>query len=148
ATEEELHQARQLAEVGYRRGNRQISYKKRKIRPPPRGALLVKVASEGAWGAARATIPAPLDLFRNPPLELLPCAFGGPLRPSTLDPSGLTAFVVRLAVTVYEGRSFERLPELARALEGAGCTDAVLAHLRSPGRHTRGCHALDAVLGR
>jgi hypothetical protein len=31
----------------------------------------------------------------------------------------------------------------------AGCTDAeLLAHLRSPGPHVRGCHAIEALLGR
>jgi hypothetical protein len=34
-------------------------------------------------------------------------------------------------------------------LEAAGCTDAeLLAHLRSPGPHVKGCHAIDAILGR
>jgi hypothetical protein len=42
-----------------------------------------------------------------------------------------------------------RLAILADALEEAGCTDAeLLAHLRSPGPHVRGCFALDAVLGK
>ena len=148
ASSEELFTARQLAEVGYRRVNRQISYKKRTIRPPARAASLVLANAGDVWAAAREAVLASIDLLSNPPLELLRCVFGDPSRPTTLDPSCLTAFVVRLAVTVYEERSFERLPELAQALEGAGCTDAVLAHLRSPGPHTRGCHALDAVLGR
>jgi hypothetical protein len=39
--------------------------------------------------------------------------------------------------------------ELGDALEVSGCTDAeLLAHLRSPGPHVRGCFALDAVLGK
>jgi hypothetical protein len=38
---------------------------------------------------------------------------------------------------------------LADALEEAGCTDAnLLGHLRGPGPHALGCHALDAVLGK
>jgi len=41
------------------------------------------------------------------------------------------------------------LPILADALEEAGCDDVdVLAHLRGPGPHARGCWALDLVLGR
>jgi hypothetical protein len=56
--------------------------------------------------------------------------------------------VRKLARTIYDERCFNRLPELADALEAARCTDAeLLAHLRSPGPHIRGCWALDAVLG-
>jgi hypothetical protein len=61
-----------------------------------------------------------------------------------------------LAQAAYDDR---RLPEgtldagrlavLADALEESGCTDAwLLGHLRSPGPHVRGCHALDLVLGK
>jgi hypothetical protein len=42
-----------------------------------------------------------------------------------------------------------RLSVLADALEDAGCADdAILAHLRGPGPHVRGCWALDLVLGK
>jgi hypothetical protein len=55
----------------------------------------------------------------------------------------------RLAEAIYEGRRFEDLPVLADLLEEAGVTDAaLLGHLRGPGPHTRGCHVLDAPLGR
>lgn len=41
-----------------------------------------------------------------------------------------------------------RLAVLSDALEEAGCEDVgVVAHLRSPGPHVRGCHVLDLVLG-
>jgi hypothetical protein len=54
--------------------------------------------------------------------------------------------VQKLAEAVYEGRSFDRLPILADALEEAGCDDAeLLGHLRGPGPHVRGCWALDLV---
>jgi hypothetical protein len=43
----------------------------------------------------------------------------------------------------------ERLGVLADCLEEAGCGDGpLLAHLRSPGPHVRGCWALDHALGR
>jgi hypothetical protein len=79
--------------------------------------------------------------------------------PKTL-PSHVTAWhdrtVPRLAEAAYDER---RLPEgtldparlgiLADALLDAGCDDEeLLAHLRSTGPHVRGCHAVDAVLGR
>ncbi len=57
--------------------------------------------------------------------------------------------LVSLVQHIYDQRSFDRLTELARALRDAGCEDAgLLAHLRSPGPHCRGCWALDLVLGR
>jgi hypothetical protein len=37
---------------------------------------------------------------------------------------------------------------LADALEEAGASGPLLEHLRSPGPHVRGCHALDAILDR
>ena len=59
------------------------------------------------------------------------------------------AAVVRVAHTIYQQRAFEQLPILADALEDAGCDDAdLVGHLRSPGPHTRGCWALDLVLGK
>jgi hypothetical protein len=61
-----------------------------------------------------------------------------------------------LAGAIYDDRSVPggtldngRLAILADALEESGCTDAeVLAHLRGPGPHVRGCWALDALLWR
>jgi nucleoid-associated protein YgaU len=52
--------------------------------------------------------------------------------------------------TRYEGTlDAARLGMLADALEDADCTLAeLLAHLRGPGPHVRGCWALDLVLGR
>jgi len=64
--------------------------------------------------------------------------------------------VRRLAEEAYEQRVMPagtldpaRLAVLADALEEAGCTDAdLLAHLREPGPHVRGCDVLDRLLGR
>lgn len=65
-----------------------------------------------------------------------------------------TSFGTSLAA--YEERSLpagtleaRRLAILADALEDAGCRDQeVLNHLRQPGEHWRGCHALDLLLGK
>jgi len=47
------------------------------------------------------------------------------------------------------GNAFDLLPVLADAPEEAACTNAnILAHLRSPGGHVRGCPAVDALLGK
>jgi hypothetical protein len=85
---------------------------------------------------------------------------GHPFRPAlAIDPACLAwngGTVRTLAGEAYENRSLPsghldptRLALLSDALEDAGCTDAdLLAHLRSPGPHVRGCWALDLVLGK
>jgi hypothetical protein len=78
--------------------------------------------------------------------------FGNPFRPAIADatwtsPKGEA--VVTLAANIYARGNFRRAPELADALEDAGCTDPeLLGHLREPGPHVRGCWALDLVLGK
>jgi hypothetical protein len=80
---------------------------------------------------------------------LLRDIFGNPFNPVTLDPLLLTPAILQLARSIYEGLTFERARELADALEEAGLTNAtLLEHLREPGGHVRGCHGIDAVLGR
>jgi hypothetical protein len=57
--------------------------------------------------------------------------------------------IAKLAEAIYAEWGWERLPVLGDALEEAGCDDeAILTHLRSGGRHVRGCWALDLVLGK
>jgi len=80
--------------------------------------------------------------------------FGDPLRPP--QPAFDRAWIVwndstplKLAQGIYEEQAFDNLPILSDALEEAGCTYAdLLAHLRSPGPHVRGCWALDLILGK
>ncbi len=75
--------------------------------------------------------------------------FGHPSRAVNVSPSWLTSEVVLVARAMYDSRAFDRLPELADALRGAGCNDAaLLAHCRATGRHVRGCWAIDAIQGR
>jgi hypothetical protein len=81
-----------------------------------------------------------------------------PFRPAAaVSPTWLRwndATVMRLARAAYDERELPegaldrtRLAVLADALEEAGCTDSdVLAHLREPGPHRRGCWALDLLL--
>ncbi len=96
------------------------------------------------------------DLFR----EIL----GNPFLERTVVPAWMTTggiaifgpLMLRVSETakgladgIQADQAFERLPILADALEDAGCGDAdLLAHLREPGRHVRGCWALDLVLGK
>jgi hypothetical protein len=82
--------------------------------------------------------------------DLLRCVFGNPLRAKlAIDPSWLTwndCIVKCLAEGIYDERAFERMPVLGDALEEAGCVDQeVLAHLRSPGPHARGCWVVDLL---
>ncbi len=76
--------------------------------------------------------------------------YGNPFRPAPpTDPRWLSAAAIDLAHAIYDGRAFDRMPELAGALEAAGCDSAeLLAHCRGAGPHARGCWALDLVLGR
>jgi hypothetical protein len=79
--------------------------------------------------------------------------FGNPFRPlPAVDPAWLAwngGAAVGLARTISAERRFEEMPVLADALEEAGCGDEhLLAHLRGPGPHCRGCHVIDLLTGR
>jgi hypothetical protein len=81
--------------------------------------------------------------------------FFNPLRATPTIPEGVLAWndgcIVQLATGIYEDRDFsqERMGVLADALEEAGVSDAkVLAHVRSPTQHCRGCWVVDLVLGK
>jgi hypothetical protein len=75
--------------------------------------------------------------------------FGNPFRPVTIDSACRSPNIAALARTIYEGRAFERIPELADALEEAGChDDDLLGHCRQPGPHARGCWGVDLILGK
>lgn len=60
-----------------------------------------------------------------------------------------TSTLTSLALDIYEGNCFDQLPTLGRLLVDVGCKDQeLLEHCASPQHHTRGCWALDEVLGR
>jgi hypothetical protein len=89
--------------------------------------------------------------------QLLRCIFGPrSVRQDPLDLAWLTSTVLALAQAAYDTRVLPagtldnaRLAVLADALEEAGCPDAeLLAHLRSPGPHVRGCYAVDLILSK
>lgn len=88
------------------------------------------------------------DLFRD--------LFANPFRPMTFKAAWRTPAVVSLAQAAYDERlpprsdlDGVRLAILADALEEGGCADAaILAHLRSPGPHVRGCWAVNLCLNR
>jgi hypothetical protein len=85
---------------------------------------------------------------------LLRCVAGNPFHPVTVSPAWQTPQVAALAQAAYDQRELPagtlhtaRLAVLADALEEAGCDQAdLLAHLRGPGPHVRGCWAVDLLL--
>ena len=111
-------------------------------------------ASDAADSAADAgqAMASQCDLLRD--------IFGNPSRPApSIDPAWLAwneGTVKKLAEAAYEHRSLPegtldnaRLAILADALEESGFVNAdFLAHLRGPGPHVRGCHVVDAILGK
>jgi len=82
--------------------------------------------------------------------RLLRCIFGPlPFRPVSLDASCVTPPITELAQSIYDERTFERMPKLADTLEQAGCTNVdVLNHCRCTGPHVRGCWVLDLLLAK
>ncbi len=112
-----------------------------------------QVAAYGAWDKE-------LAVARAAHCGLLRDQVGNPFRPSPPLPPAVLAYsdrlVPRLAQAAYDERQLPegtldagRLAVLADALLDAGCDDEeLLAHLRSPGPHVRGCFAIDIILGR
>jgi len=105
--------------------------------------------------AAGQSDPAQDEVIHADQLHLIHVIVGNPFRRADLNPFWRTPEVSALALAAYDERFLPsghrdpaRLAVLSDALEEAGCADAdVLAHLRSPGPHVRGCWALDLVLG-
>jgi hypothetical protein len=114
------------------------------------------VASGAAWATCWASgLPAEtgFDQERAVQCRLLRCIFGNPFRQRlTVDAAWLEwndGLVRKLAGSILASRQFEDVPVLADAVEEAGATDPeILAHLRGPGPHVRGCFAVDLLLGR
>jgi hypothetical protein len=106
-------------------------------------------------GAQALVSPDGVGAEQRAQAALLRDIFGNPFRPSAIEPAWRTPDVLRLAEAAYEERSLPsghldntNLAVLADALEEIGSPGPLLEHLRSPGPHVRGCHAVDAVLGK
>ena len=79
--------------------------------------------------------------------SLVPSASQVRVEPGWLEWKG--GAVRKAAQALYEERAFDRLPDLADALEDAGCTEpSMLSHSRGPGGHVRGCWVVDRLLDR
>jgi hypothetical protein len=117
----------------------------------------------GAWAAAWKAGPEARRAFylstgksgheeARVQAALLRDIFGNLFRPVSVDPSWLAwsgGTVPRMAQAIYDNRAFDRLPNLADALEEAGCTNPdILAHCRQPREHVRGCWLVDLLLGK
>jgi hypothetical protein len=116
------------------------------------------------WLHDRQTGPFVLDISAKQvafpsQMVLLRCIFGNPFRPVTLDPAWFAwndGAVRKMAQAAYDQRAMPsghldaaRLAVSADALEDAGCGQAeILAHLRCPGPHVRGCWVIDLLLGK
>lgn len=104
----------------------------------------------GQWDSAWAKKERPQEVAEQAAqAALVREVFGNPFRPAVIRKRWRTPEVVALAESIYRGGRFRRLPELADALQAAGCgTAAVLDHCRAGAKHVRGCWAVDLVLGR
>jgi hypothetical protein len=128
--------------------------------------LLLEAAEPNGWRAASGVQSSlemdelPEDLLRRQ-ADLLRDLFGTLLfRPPPVLAPGLLAWndhcPVRLAAACYDQPGLpagmldpDRLALLPDALEEAGCTDPdLLAHLRQPQPHWRGCWVLDLILSK
>jgi hypothetical protein len=99
-------------------------------------------------GLLRHRIRRDHELMRVVPV-MIRDVIGNPFGSVAFDPRWRLPDVVDLAMTIYGDRSFDRLPVLAAALEGAGCNDAaILTHCRTSGEHTKGCWVIDTILGK
>jgi hypothetical protein len=75
--------------------------------------------------------------------------FGNPFRRPRIRTAWRTPKLTALARRIYQNEAFDRMPELADALERRGCKDStILAHCRNRREHVRGCWVIDQILGK
>ncbi|MHB1561113.1 MAG: hypothetical protein ACYC61_26985 [Isosphaeraceae bacterium] len=112
----------------------------------------------GWWGAAPAFV-MPDDIIRRvasdrvaeaaAQCDLLRDIFGNPFRTVVVEPAWLSPDVVGLARDIYDQHDYVWLPELATALQAAGCEqEDILFHCRADGSHVLGCWVVDLLLGK
>lgn len=99
-------------------------------------------------------------LERTAQAALLRDIFGNPFHPIALDPAWRSDSAVSLARKMYHSHDFGEMPDLADALQDAGCeNERILDHCRysspqaaghatSSSPHVRGCWVVDLVLGK
>lgn len=113
-------------------------------------------AKRAAWASVAASSAYHGGWVKNDGVfcDIIRDIFGNPFRAITLAAAHRTPTVVSLARAAYDDRQLpsgeldpHRLAVLADALEECGAADEMVAHLRAPGPHVRGCHVLDLCLG-
>jgi hypothetical protein len=155
ASGDQLRAAYEAAEAAHAEAFR----RKGKVGACPEWAAQFAASSDPWFAATRAgnfAYVAAGDPVLKPGSEkaaqaiLLRCIFGPlPFREAAFDLSRITSAVVQLAQAIYGASAFDRMPELADALQMAGCTDEdILGHARGTGLHVRGCWVLDLILKR
>ncbi|HEX5092977.1 MAG TPA: menaquinone-dependent protoporphyrinogen IX dehydrogenase, partial [Burkholderiales bacterium] len=83
---------------------------------------------------------------RRAQAALVRCLFGNPFHPLPACGTWLTRELRALADGIYAECAFERMAQLADALEASGCTSAALVeHCRSDREHARGCWVVDLL---
>jgi hypothetical protein len=101
-------------------------------------------------------IPAGVATELATQAALLRCIFGNPFAPVDFDSAWRTLTILSLAQAAYDVRILpvgtldpDQLLVLSDALEDAGCANHdILAHLRDPEPHGRGCWGVDWILGK
>jgi hypothetical protein len=90
--------------------------------------------------------------WKKRPVALLLDIFGPPFATPALEAGwrqGPGKQAAQLALSIYEGPTFEDLPILADALLDADCPNPdLIDHCQTPGVHGRGCWAVDSLLAR
>jgi len=147
ATDEELHQAAELAEAN------EWHFDTLTARANTGAERLAAITEdiETCYDSTRCAEHATWDDFgeRRGQTDLIRDIFGNPFRPVTFDPAWRTTIAVQLAQGMYDSRDFAAMPILADALQDAGCDNAdILDHCRGAGPHVRGCWVVDLVLGK
>jgi hypothetical protein len=109
---------------------------------------------EGCWEAAEDAAEKARRAESLVQAGLIRDLFGDLFRTVALASAQRTPTIVALARAAYDERQLprgeldlHRLAVLADALEEAGAPDEMVAHLRSPGPHVRGCFVVDLCLG-
>ena len=104
------------------------------------------------WGFFGYDFPefvATISNVLRPLPSLLREIVGNPFVTYPVERSWLTPSVVQLATSIDVDQVFDRLPQLAEALEEGECSNSdILNHCRQQGGHVRGCWAVDRILGR
>jgi hypothetical protein len=122
---------------------------------PVTSTAAVNAAHDARWAAE---FDGDAQVFRAQAV-LLRDIFGNPFWATPAIAARVRAhddgLVVKLAQAAYDDRVLPAgtldpapLAVLADALEESGADAGLVAHLRDPGTHVRGCFALDVVLGR